>query len=312
MKLNPQCEAVLTALSSMGPMPGPDLLTAKMMREFSAMQMNAFAPGDPIASIEDINIDGPSGPLRLRVYRPHSDKALLPATLYLHGGGFVCGAVEGFDNICQALAQRAETIVVSVDYRLAPEAKFPAASQDALAGLQWVYDHAVELGVESSKLALAGDSAGANLAVVLAQQIRETELNASVCLQLLFYPILDHGRNTESHRLFKEGYMLTGDLCQWFWEQYLPDGADVSHSAISPLCQNNWLGIAPAAVVTAGFDPLRDDGRAYVRVLQEQGIDAELQEWPDQIHGFVSMLGGVDAADEALSYGAEALRNAFG
>lgn len=309
MKLNPQCQSLLDFMDASFASLDTSTLTASEMRARVDASVSAFASGDEVASIENISIDGPGGPLRLRFYRPIGDFDVLPATLYFHGGGFVCGAVEGHDNVCRTLAQRAQTLVVSVDYRLAPEAKFPAATHDALASLEWLLANVKELGIDPGRVAVCGDSAGGNLAAVIAQQARSRAL--PICHQLLFYPLTDCRMDSESYTANGEGYLLTKDLSQWFMHQYLPDESCASDPTASPLRQPDLRGVAPATIVTAGFDPLRDDGRAYAKALEAAGIPVVLREWGDQIHGFASMLGLLEGATEALDFGAKVLREAF-
>jgi acetyl esterase len=307
--LHPQCRALLDGFVAAWPIVDYETITAPELRALFTGP-SPFAPGDEVQSIEDRVIEGPGGPLRLRQYRPRTQTAgPLPITLYFHGGGFVCGPVEGHDNVCRSLAQRARTLVVSVDYRLAPEARFPAANDDALAALEWVLEHAAGIGGDRSRVAVAGDSAGGNLATVLAHQAADRGIELKH--QLLFYPVTDCRFDTASYGSCAEGYLLTLAMMQWYWRQYLGDPAQAGDPAASPLRQRRLDAMPPATIVTAGFDPLRDEGSAYVRALQAAGVDVNWREWPDQIHGFVSMLGAIDAANEALDLGAASLRTAF-
>jgi acetyl esterase len=309
MTLHPQCRALLDTFVASWPAIDYSRIEAAELRALLSGP-SPFAPGDEVEEISDRIIEGPGGPLRLRLYRPSGAKAPLPVTLFFHGGGFACGPIEGHDNVCRSLAQRGATLVASVDYRLAPEAKFPAANQDALAALRWVHAHAPSLGADASRIAVAGDSAGGNLATVLAHQARGSSIGLR--RQLLFYPVTDASFDTESYRAFAEGYLLTVDMMQWYWRQYLPEFCAGRDPAASPLRQTDLAGMPPATIVIAGFDPLRDEGLAYANALQRFGVDVEVRTWQDQIHGFVSMQGALDAADEALSFGAAALARAFG
>ncbi len=309
MALHPQCRVLLDTFVAAWPAIDYTRVQATELRALLSGP-SPFAPGDEIESIVDRLIEGPGGPLRLRVYRPQCVSNPLPIALYFHGGGFACGPVEGHDNVCRTLAQRAGTLVVSVDYRLAPEAKFPAANEDALAALRWVHAHADTLGADATRIAVAGDSAGGNLATVLAHQARATGI--ALRHQLLFYPVTDAQFDTTSYRDFAQGYLLTLDMMQWYLRQYLPDPSAASDPAASPLRQNDLAGLPSATIIIAGFDPLRDEGRAYAQALRAAGVTVNLCEWPDQIHGFASMLGALDAAEEALDFGARSLRLAFG
>lgn len=307
--LHPQSQAVLDGFVAAWPTVDYDTITAAELRSL----MNGpspFAAGDEVASIEDLRIEGPGGPLRLRIYRPlTSSIGPLPVTLYFHGGGFVFGPVEGHDNVCRTLAHRAGTLVVSVDYRLAPEAPFPAALEDALTALEWVLDHAVDLGGDAARIAVAGDSAGGNIATVLAHQAAERGI--ALRHQLLIYPVTDCRFDTGSYGSFAEGYLLSRPMMRWYWRQYLGDLAQAANPAASPLRQQRLDAMPATTLLTAGFDPLRDEGRAYAQALNDAGVAVSWREWADHIHGFVSMLGAIDAASEALDFGAQALRTAF-
>jgi len=307
MPLHPQCRALLDTFVAAWPAVDYSRVEAAEFRTLMSGP-SPFASGDEVESISDRVIDGPGGPLRLRIYRPHGATGSLPITLYFHGGGFVFGPIEGHDNVCRTLAQRAGTLVVSVDYRLAPEAKFPAANEDALAALRWVRANADSLRADPARIAVAGDSAGGNLATVLAHQASA----AGIALrhQLLFYPVTDARFDTGSYRDFADGYLLTLDMMQWYWRQYLPDPGVASNPAASPLRRSDLVGLPPATIVLAGFDPLRDEGRAYGDALRAAGVLVELREWPDQIHGFVSMLGVLEGAEQALDFAARVLRRA--
>jgi acetyl esterase len=307
--LHPQSRAILDGFVAAWPAVDYDTVTAEQLRGLLSGP-SPFAPGDEVASIEDRTMAGPGGPLRLRLYTPRREgHAPLPVTLYFHGGGFVYGPVEGHDNVCRSLAQRARTLVVSVDYRLAPESRFPAANNDALAALEWVLEHARELGADAARVAVAGDSAGGNLATVLAHQAADRGIELKH--QLLIYPVTDCRFDTVSYLAFSEGYLLSQPMMRWFWRQYLNDLALGNDPAASPLRQRRLDAMPPTTIITAGFDPLRDEGRAYALALQSAGVPTQLREWDAHIHGFVSMLGAIDAAEEAINFGAAALRSAF-
>jgi acetyl esterase len=269
MPLDPQAQAILTAMAAMPPIDFSTIPAAVFRAAMSGPSM--FAPGDAVAQIENREIPGPGGPLRIRIYRPVTG-APLPITIYFHGGGFVICSLDSHDNICRSLASRAQTLVVSVDYHLAPEAKFPAAVEDAFAAVDWVHAHAAEIGGDASRIAVAGDSAGGNLAAVAAQRSRTQ--GPALCHQLLLYPVTDCGCDSASYKSFADGYYLTAETMRWFIAHYLPD--------------------AQAA------------GRK-----NPAGAAVEAKRWPGQIHGFISMLGAIGAADAALSEAAAALRAAF-
>lgn len=249
------------------------------------------------ADVTEISIPGPAGPLRARRYVP--DGTGPPVTsallLYFHGGGFVIGDLDTHDNLCRLICRDGGIQVISVDYRLAPEHKAPAATDDAYAAYRWALDHAAGLG--ATHIVVGGDSAGANLAAVVAQQARDSELPLPA-LQLLLYPVTDWSSETRSKTLFSDGYFLQKRDMDWFSELYL-DGAEVSADdpVVSPLLSEDLSGLPPALVVTAGFDPLRDEGNRYARAMQDAGVVVDLREERSMIHAFANFfpLGGGSA-----------------
>lgn len=306
MTLDPQVQGMLQALAAL-PLPDLSTLQASDYRAMAGGRTAMFAPGDAVGRIEEREIAGPGGPLPLRLYVPEG-AGPWPLTLFFHGGGFVACNLDTHDNVCRCLAARAQTLVVSVDYRLAPEAPFPAAVEDAVAALAWLREHAAELGGDASRIGVAGDSAGGNLAAVLAQLAHAR--GWALRHQLLMYPVTDCAAESDSWRSCGQGYFLTRELMRWFLGQYLPGGRDAADPRASPLRAKSFAGLAPATIVTAEYDPLRDEGEAYALSLRLAGVPAELQRWPGQIHGYISMLGAIPAADEALSWVAAALRRA--
>jgi acetyl esterase len=224
---------------------------------------------------------------------------------FFHGGGFVSLGLDSHDALCRRLAKLSGALVVAFDYRLAP---FPAPVHDAITALRWLHQNAAVLGGDAQRLAVAGDSAGGNLAAVACQQLR----NEPACPrhQLLFYPVLDGAADSASYREFAEGYFLTAELMRWFWQHYLA-GADPLHVCASPARQPNLAGIAPSTIFTAECDPLRDEAETYAQALAAAGCEVTLQRWDGQFHGFASLLGLLPAADAALEQGAAALRQAL-
>lgn len=306
MPLDPEVQAIVDAYAAM---PKVDLSAIPAAVFRAAMDKpSVYAPGDEVAQIENRELAGPGGALRIRIYRPKAS-GRLPVTLFFHGGGFVICGLDTHDNICRCLAQRAKTLVVSVDYRLAPEAKFPAAVEDACAALKWLHMHAADIDGDATRIAVAGDSAGGNLAAVAAQWARQEGI--ALCQQLLFYPVTDCTAGSASYREFAEGHVLTAEMMRWFIGHYLPQGQSAEDPRVSPLYQTELRGLAPATVFTAACDPLRDEGEAYAAAMQKAGVEVNLQRWPGQIHGFISMLGVISAADQALGEAASALSAAF-
>jgi len=224
----------------------------------------------------------------------------------------VLGTLDSIDGVCRRLARRGECVVVSVDYRLAPEHPFPAAVDDADAALRWVADHAEAFGGDPDRLAVGGTSAGGNLAAVTALRARESG-GPSLSRQFLLYPITDYAFDTDSYAENGDGPLLTRADMRWFWDHYLRSEVDGANPYASPLCARNLSGLPPATVVTCGFDPLRDEGVAYAEALADAGVPVEHRDYPGMIHGFANMLGrfGVSRATEALEAVAGDLRASF-
>ena len=238
--------------------------------------------------VTERRIPGPAGDLPVRIYRRMGRPDPAPAIVYLHGGGWVVGDLDTHDGSCRLLAHESECVVVSVDYRLAPEHPFPAAVDDAVAAYRWVHAHAGELGVEPGRVGVMGDSAGGNLAAVVAQVTRDTDVPPPVA-QCLVYPATDALMREPSHSIFAEGFFLTRASMEWYRAQYLPDPSDWASPLASPIETSDLRGTCPAIVVTAGFDPLRDEGRAYAERLAAAGVDVRYRCYDDMVHGFFGM-----------------------
>jgi acetyl esterase len=267
----------------------------------------------PVAEIRELDIAGPDGArLPLRLYRGTGTAAgtMLPALVFFHGGGWVVGDLETHDPMCRHLANAAACAVVAVDYRLAPEHKFPAAVEDSFAATQWVAANGDQFGIDRARLAVGGDSAGGNLAAVVSLLARDCGA-PRLSAQLLLYPALDFGLNRASHQRLAEGYLLTLATMRWFAEAYIRGPQDVADWRASPLRAPDLSGLPPAYVLTAGYDPLCDEGIAYARRLQECGVAVEHRHLPGQIHGFLLMGKIVRAAGPALDEIAAVLKGAF-
>ena len=260
----------------------------------------------PIGAVTDRTIDGPGGPLALRFYTPRGLSGRSPALVFLHGGGWIYGSLETHDATCRFLAEEAQVRVIAVDYRLAPEAPFPAAVDDALAAWTWITDHAPGLGIDPDRIAIGGDSAGGNLAAVVAQQ---TVLagTASPAFQLLIYPATDFFSTSRSRQTYAEGFYLSKAFMDLAEENYLVGGEDRADPRLSPL-HGEVAGVAPAYVVTAGFDPLVDEGEAYVDKLRAAGVPVEHVREDGMIHGFLNMIGLGRSAPKAVRRAAAALQ----
>jgi acetyl esterase len=253
--------------------------------------------------VVDRLVPGPAGEIPVRVYRKFGSAPRPRTVMYLHGGGWVTGDLDSHDGSCRLLADVTGCVVVAVDYRLAPEHPFPAAVDDSLAAYRWIHEHADDLGVEPGKVGVMGDSAGGNLAAVVAQVTRDAQVPAPVA-QCLVYPATETRFTAPSHDLFATGFMLTRAGMEWFRSQYLPDPADWDSPLAAPSLTDDLSGLAPAAVFTAGFDPLRDDGRAYADALAKAGVPVQYRCYDDLVHGFFGMgvlPGGMDVATEVCA-----------
>ncbi len=241
----------------------------------------------PISLVEDRRIPGPAGEIPVRFYRPFASGDALPLLVYLHGGGWVVCDLDTHDACCRFLARHAGVNVLSIDYRLAPEHPFPAAVDDSLAAFRWAVAHARELGSDPARVAIGGDSAGGNLSAVVAQ-CTARDGGPQPALQLLLYPVTDLSTKHESYRLFGKGFFLTEAEMDWYRGHYLPDASAALDPRASPLLASDLSGLAPAHVVTAGFDPLRDEGEQYAKRLEAAGVRVVARRFSGLIHGFVN------------------------
>ena len=300
--IDPHIQGLLQAMAESG-FALPDPITPASLR--AVLDNPIPGPAIEIAKQEDVSITVLSQSIDGRLYHPAPDQ-VLPVVLFFHGGGWVHGTLDMFNRLCAALAVQANCAVVSVDYRLSPENPFPAAWEDAVGSLRWVKENHSELGIDPSRIALAGDSAGGNLAAAAAQASIE---DSAVVHQLLFYPALDGRCNTPSFKADHVGF-LSAEQMRWYWEQYAPRALreDVR---VSPGLADNLSGLAPATIIVAGNDPLHDEGVAYARALENAGVEATLFDYEGAIHGFASLLGLVPLADEAVAKASDALRAAF-
>lgn len=309
MPVNASTQAVMAAMDAAG-IPQTYTLTPPKAREVSRFRRTLYqGPIEPVSSIQDRSIPGPAADIPVRVYTPEGSGPF-PALVYFHGGGWVVGDLDSHDHVCRALANAAGCVLVSVDYRLAPEHRFPAAADDAYAATAWVAANPHEIGVDGSRLAVAGDSAGGNLAAVVALMARDRG-GPSIAFQLLVYPVIDYACDTPSYEENAVGYRLEKADMQYFWEHYVGSPQAGSSPYASPLRASDLSGLPPALVLTAEFDPLRDEGEAYAARLVEAGVPTTLIRYDGVIHGFFGMLGAVDESRQAIDASAEALRRAF-
>lgn len=264
---------------------------------------------EPVSSVEDRVVVGPNGDVPVRLYRPEL-KGSPPVLVYFHGGGWVLGSLETHDAICRTLANAARCVVVSVDYRLAPEHPFPAGLKDCQEVVRWVRESCAELGVDGERVAVGGDSAGGNLAAAVANCNRD-ENAKPLCHQLLIYPVIDVEQATESYRENAEGYLLTALGMKMFWELYLGE-APASESALaSPAQVADLSGLPTATVITAQYDPLRDEGEIYAERLKAAGNQVALRRWDGVFHGFVGFADRLAKGSEAILFSAKRLRESF-
>lgn len=298
-------------LGIMGLVPSFDQLGPERARREMRTQSKLAAPAKAsVHRIRDARVPTPDADVPVRIYTPRASHERLPATVYFHGGGFVIGDLESHDSLCRHLAVRSGSIVIAVDYRLAPEHPFPCATEDACHAFDWTLAQADALGIDPARIAVAGDSAGGNLAAVVAQVMRDRG-GPAPSFQLLIYPALDLTRSLESHRTFRAGYLLTEEMMDWFLAHYVTDPAHLRDPLGSPLVTRELAGLPPAHIITAGFDPLRDEGEAYADALRAAGVKVTDRCYDTLIHGFISMGGLVDAARHAGDDLAEVLRRAL-
>jgi acetyl esterase len=312
MALDPDAERVLEMVRQSG-RPPYETVTPEEARALFRAGREVLSPDPaPVAETRDLTAPGPGGRIPLRLYRAAGAPpgAMLPALVYFHGGGWVIGDLDTHDSLCRHLANAARCAVVAVDYRLAPEHKFPAAVDDCLAATRWVAETGAALGIDGSRLAVGGDSAGGNLAAVVSLLTRDRGA-PPLRSQLLLYPAVDFAMNHASVQRFAEGHLLTLATMRWFAGHYLRGAEDIADWRASPLRAPDLSRVAPAFVLTAGYDPLCDEGFAYARRLQSDGVALQERHIPDQIHGFLTMGRIIRAAEPALDAVAAALKAAF-
>lgn len=307
MTLDPQAKFVLEQMEAAG---APPMHTLTPEEARKSIDVRALA-GEPeeVGKVEDKVIPGQEGEIAVRIYTPQG-QGPFPALVYYHGGGWVIGDLDTVDVICRLLANRADCVVVSVDYRLAPEHKFPAAAEDAYAAAKWVAENAPKIQVDARRIAVGGDSAGGNLAAVTALMARDRG-GPSFVHQMLIYPVTHCNFDTESYNKNAEGYFLTKDSMVWFWNHYLRDGQDGKNPYASPLVADDLSGLPPALVITAEYDPLRDEGEAYAERLKAAGVAVEMTRYNGMIHGFFWMPQALEQGKKAIEQAANALKDAF-
>jgi acetyl esterase len=310
MPLHPQAQALREHRSRSGAPPLYTLTPAvARAADLADIQAAAGAP-EPVAVVEERRIPGPGGPLALRLYRPELNGTPMPALLYLFGGGWTLGSLDTSDAICRRLANSVGCVVASVGYRLAPEHPFPAAVQDCGTALRWLAAQAEGLGIDPRRLAVGGDSAGGNLAAAVTLLARE-QGGPALRHQLLVYPNTDHRAATASLQDNDDPHLFNRRSVAWYWDHYLAAAADGDNPLASPLRADDLSGLPSATVITAEYDPLRDEGEQYAEALEKAGVPVLSRRYEGMPHGFFAMTGVLDAAGEAQAFAAEQLREAF-
>jgi acetyl esterase len=309
MPLDPQTQFLLQQMEAAGA-PPLHTLPVPVAREVALMAPFPPGPAGPLARVEDSAIPGPAGDIPVRIYTPEGTGPF-PILVFYHGGGFVICNLDTHDGICRSLASSVGCLTISVDYRLAPDHKFPAAPEDCLAALRWAAANGAEIGGDPARIAVAGDSAGANLATVVALLARDAG-GPPLAGQLLFCPVTQHyDTGFPSYTENAEGYFLTRDTMTWFSDQYLRSASDVDDFRASPLRAADLGGLPPALVITAEYDPLRDEGEAYAQRLVVAGVPTTLTRYPGVIHDFVMMAGAIDLGQRGVDQAAAWLKEVF-
>jgi len=309
--LDPAAKALMDAMDQA--FPQVETMTGAEARAHVKRMVASLATDpEPVARVENRSVPGPDGPVPVRIYWPQTaPPAPLPALVYFHGGGWVICDLDTHDPTCRAITNNVGCVVMSVDYRLAPEHKFPAAAEDAYTATLWAAGNATDLGVDATRIAVGGDSAGGNLTAAVALMARDRHAPELV-FQLMVYPVTDIvAMDTPSHRDNGEGYFLTTAAMEWYRRQYLTDLSEAAHPYASPLHADDLSGLPPALVITAELDPLRDEGEAYASRLLASGVPAVASRYDGVFHGFFSLGTLLDAAKQANEEAYAALREAF-
>ena len=310
--LHPQAQALLDLMRERG-VPPTHTLSPADARAFYRERRSFTQPAPPeVALVRDLEADGPHGAIPLRLYRPlgADAAAMLPVLVYYHGGGWVIGDLDTHDTLCRELANGSGCAVLAVDYRMGPEHRFPTAADDCIAATRWVRANAAELRLDATRLAVGGDSAGGNLAAVVALTARDSG-DLPIAFQLLIYPATDQHRTAPSHTTNGQGYLLTTETMDYFTGHYIADPAQYRDWRASPLLHPSLAGLPPALVLTAGYDPLRDEGAAYAEKLTAAGSGAVYVCFERQIHGFITMGKVLDEANAAVALCSAELKRAL-
>ncbi|MBM3483480.1 MAG: alpha/beta hydrolase [Alphaproteobacteria bacterium] len=312
MRLHPQVQAVCDEVNAQEAKPLWDRPIAEVRADFNALVTSLEAPGPKVGKVANRKIPGPHGKIPIRIYWPkgYARKKALPVVINFHGSGYVVLGLDTHDNACRAMCEGADCMVVGVDYRKAPENKFPKPTDDAWASTKWVAKNCAKLGGDPNRIAVAGDSAGGCLATVVAQRAKK-EGGPKLVFQLLVYPVTDTREDRPSYKTFGEGYLLTAEVMNWFFDCYFNKKSERSTVTAAPIRARNLSGLPPALVMTASHDPLYDEGVAYAKALKKAGVPTQHINYQGHIHGFWTATGKFDVAAEAHAAACKALRKAF-
>ncbi|HTP77385.1 MAG TPA: alpha/beta hydrolase [Rhizomicrobium sp.] len=307
MPLDPIVKGFLDQMAAAG---GPKMseVGPAVARETFVAMMQLVGPKDvPVGKTENLTVPGPGGPVPIRVYTPvAAGRDPMPALIYYHGGGWVIGNIDTHDGLCRMMANEGGFRVISVDYRLGPEHKYPAAIDDSFAALSWVSANAASIGVDANRIAVGGDSAGGALAAEVAQ-LAKAKGGIDVACQMLLFPVTHIGAKTKSLSDFQAGYFLEKETLDWFYDCYLPANADKNDPKISPLLAKDVSGLPPAYVMLGGFDPLHDEGLQYADKLRAAGVKVTLADYESLVHCFIYMQSFLPQAHEALTAASRAV-----
>lgn len=306
MPLDAQIESVMEQVAALG-FPPSHTVSAQEAR--SNAKARPRGKGPDVHKVEDIKIPSDAGPIPARIYTP-SDETSLPVLVWFHGGGWVVGDLESADATARHLCNESSSVIISIDYRLAPETKFPGASDDCYAATQWVSENASSLNADPDKIAVGGDSAGGNLAAVVSLMARDKQ-GPKIGFQLLVYPVTEMNFNTKSYIDNAEGYQLSRDGMIWYWDHYLEDKESANNPYAAPMKAQSLQNLPPALIITAEYDPLRDEGKAYAERLKAEGVTTQYTMYSGMIHGFFGMASVVDKGRAAVKEAADAMRKAL-
>lgn len=311
MPLDPLVKTFLDQSAAI-PRPKPWEMPTDAMRKSFAALMTLISPKDvPVGRVENFTIPGPGGAMRARIYGPvAAGGEALPVLVYFHGGGFVVGDLNTHDGLCRLFVHEGEFRVIAVEYRLAPEHKWPAPLEDGAAALRWIFDNASALGVDAGCIAVGGDSAGALMTACLTQMMREKG-GVAIAFQLLMFPATDLAGRFPSMEKFGVGYFLDKQTIDWNNDQVMPADADRTSPSISPLRAKSFAGLPPAYMMLGGYDPLHDEGLAYAEKLQEAGVRTQVADYSDMVHCFIYLQTVLPQAHEAIAMAARAVRDAL-